>query len=230
MPINDESSPKSAPKRAVAERSWYGRLWYHFSRLLIWTFLIVRYRIEYEGRENIPSEGAFLMVSNHQSHFDPPVVGTGVPRQMSFLARKTLFRSAPFRWLIRSYDAIPLNQEGLGVDGIKQTLRRLKEGKGILIFPEGSRTFDGTIQPFKPGFLTLAYRGKAAIVPTAVSGAFQAWPRTRKYPFLFRPVKIRVKYGPPITPEEVKQHGQKELQDLVEHRVRKLFEEIDGRR
>jgi 1-acyl-sn-glycerol-3-phosphate acyltransferase len=229
MKTQPPTSGHSLSAQQGPSKPWYSRLWYHFSRLLIWLILRVRYRIRYEGRENIPQHGPFLLICNHQSHFDPPVVGTGVPRQMSFLARKTLFRSTPFRWLIQSYDAIPLNQEGMGVDGIKQTLRRLKEGKGILLFPEGSRTYDGQMQPFKPGFLTLAYRGKAAIVPAAISGAFEAWPRTEKIPYLFRPVRMRVKYGLPISAAEIREYREKELQELVEDRVRSLYEELRNR-
>ena len=118
-----------------------------------------------------------LVVSNHQSHLDPPLVGVACPRRLNCLARETLFHFAPFRWLINSLDAIPIDREGLGLAGIKESLRRLKRGEMVTIFPEGTRTGDGEIGPFLPGFTALAVRGKAAILPVAIEGAFVAWPR-----------------------------------------------------
>ena len=68
------------------------------------------------------AEGGVLVVSNHQSHLDPPLIGIGCPRRMNYLARDTLFRFAPFAWLIRSVDAIPIDREGIGLGGIKEAL------------------------------------------------------------------------------------------------------------
>ncbi|HOU36076.1 MAG TPA: lysophospholipid acyltransferase family protein, partial [Candidatus Omnitrophota bacterium] len=82
------------------------------------------------------------MVSNHQSHLDPPLVGCGCRRQMNFLARNTLFRSPLFAKLISSVNAIPIDREGGGLAGLKETLRRLKRGEMVLVFPEGTRTPD----------------------------------------------------------------------------------------
>ena len=101
---------------------------------------------------------------------------------MNYLARETLFRFAPLGWLIHSLDAIPIDRDGLGLNGIKESLRRLKRGEMVLIFPEGTRTRDGEMAPFRPGFTVLAARSKAWILPVAIEGAFDAWPRSRKLP------------------------------------------------
>jgi 1-acyl-sn-glycerol-3-phosphate acyltransferase len=135
---------------------------------------------------------------------------------MNYLARKTLFYFAPFRWLIDSLDAIALNTEGIGFGGMKETLRRLRRGEMVLVFPEGSRTWDGEVGPFQPGFTTLASRGRAAILPVAIEGAFEAWPRWQKLP---RPGVIHVHYGVPIPAEEVKRQSDEEVIAEVRRRV-----------
>ena len=162
-----------------------------------------------------PRRGPVLVVSNHQSHFDPPLVGAGCWRRMNYLARETLFRFAPLGWLIRSLDAIPIDRDGLGLNGIKESLRRLKRGEMVLIFPEGTRTRDGEVAPFRPGFTVLAARSKAWILPVAIEGAFDAWPRSQKLPRLGT---IHVLYGKPIPPEEVAGCDERELVAEVERR------------
>ena len=164
------------------QRSFLSRVWYDFLNRALQLLAVAVYRVRYSGRQNIPAYGGVLVVSNHQSHFDPPLVGIGCPRPMNYLARDTLFRFAPFRWLIGSVDAIPIDREGIGLGGIKESLRRLKRGEMVLIFPEGTRTRDGQIAPFRPGFTALAVRSGAAILPVAVEGAFQVWPRWRSFP------------------------------------------------
>ncbi len=200
------------PDRSLAKRAWYAAV-----RRVCQLVAVICYRVRYTGVENIPSEGGVLVVSNHQSHLDPPLVGLACMRRMNFLARASLFGFAPFRWLINSLDAIPIDREGIGFGGIKTSLRRLKRGEMVAIFPEGTRTPDGQIGPFRPGFTTLAVRSRAAILPVAIEGAYDAWPRGRRFPRLGR---IHVHYGCPIFPEQIEKHGEKELLAEVEQRVR----------
>ncbi|MGO9113907.1 MAG: lysophospholipid acyltransferase family protein [Thermoguttaceae bacterium] len=201
----------------MSKRSLPNRLWYQFLRLLIYLTGILAYGVRYRGRENIPKNGPVLVVSNHQSHFDPPLVGTGCTRRMNYLARETLFQIKPLGWLIGTVDAIPIDRDGLGLNGIKESLRRLKRGEMVLIFPEGTRTRDGEIAPFRPGFTMLAARSKAWILPVAIEGAFDAWPRSQKLPSLGT---IHVFYGQPIPPEEVAGCDERGLVAEVERRVR----------
>jgi len=200
----------------MSARSPASRAWYELLRRVVWFFWAGSYWVRYSGRENIPSEGAVLVTPNHQSFLDPPLVGAGCPRPLNYLARKSLFRFGPFRWLIDSLDAIPLETEGIGFGGMKETLRRLRRGEMVLVFPEGSRTWNGQIGPFQPGFATLATRGRAAILPVAIEGAFLAWPRWHKLP---RPGVIHVHYGPPISADEVKRLGDEQLIAEVRKRV-----------
>jgi 1-acyl-sn-glycerol-3-phosphate acyltransferase len=198
-------------------RTLPSRVWYQIARLSLKVIAIVVYRTSYSGQENIPAEGGVLVVSNHQSHFDPPLVGCGCRRLMNFVARRTLFDTPIFGRLIKSVGAIPIERDGIGLGGIKESLKRLKHGEMVLIFPEGTRSADGEIAPFRPGFTTLAARSNAAILPVAVDGAFQIWPRSKKYPGLG---KIRVHYGKPIPPAEIAGRDERELLTEVERRVR----------
>ncbi|MHC4177272.1 MAG: lysophospholipid acyltransferase family protein [Planctomycetota bacterium] len=207
----------------MAQRSLSKRLWYRFLQSVLQLIGVLVYRVRYEGIRRIPPEGGVLVVSNHQSALDPPLVGMGSPRRMNYLARDTLFRSGPFRWLIDSLDAIPVDRSGLGLGGLKESLRRLKRGEMVLIFPEGTRTEDGEIAPFLPGFTALAVRSGAAILPAAIEGAFAAWPRGCKFPRLGR---IHIRYGRPILPEEVAARSQRELLSEVERRVRQAHAQL----
>ncbi len=207
----------------MSQRSLASRLWYEFLRLILENITILVFGIRYWGVENIPSAGGVLVVSNHQSQLDPPLVGLGCPRRMNYLARDTLFSFAPFRWLIQSLDAIPIDREGLGLAGIKESLKRLKEGEMVLIFPEGTRTPDGQIRPFRPGFTSLAVRSGAAILPVAIEGAYHCWPRSQKLP---HPGLINVRYGKPILPQDYEGMDEHELVALVEKRVRQCHAEM----
>jgi len=199
------------------QRSLAKRIWYRVLQRILQLTGVAAYRVRYSGVENIPAEGALLVLANHQSYLDPPLIGIGSPRRMNYMARATLFDFAPLAWLISSVDAIPIDQEGIALSGIKESLRRLKWGELLLVFPEGSRTPDGQIKPFLPGFTTLAVRSRSSILPVAIEGAYDAWPCWRKFPRLGT---IHVHYGKPISAEEIARFDERELLPEVERRVR----------
>jgi len=200
----------------MTQRSWAKRLWYAYLRVVCRLAATCFFRIRCNGREHYPATGGALVLSNHQSNLDPVLVGLTCDRRMNFLARETLFGFAPFRWLIQSLDAIPIDREGLGLSGLKETLRRAKQGEFILIFPEGTRTPDGELQPLKPGFSALAKRAGVPLLPIAIDGAFDAWPRNRKLP---RPATIQIEIGEPITPDDAKLLDDRELVEEVQRRL-----------
>ena len=194
------------------------RIWYWLSQRFLQLLWVLLYRVRRWGIENIPAEGPILLTPNHQSHFDPPLVGCCCPHRMSYMGRESLFRFAPFRWLILSLGAFPINREGRGFGGLKETLRRLQQGEVIMIFPEGARTPDGRIHPFRPGIRMLAIRSGATIVPVAIEGAYQAWPRWRALPRLGT---IHIHFGEPLPPETIRELGEDALVEEVERRVRR---------
>ncbi len=212
----------SIRRNPVAERRSLIREWgYSATRAVARLAALLLFRIRCEGRRNYPAAGGGLICSNHQSHLDPPLVGLTCDRRLNYLARKTLFTFPPFRWLIEFFDAIPIDRDGMGLEGIKETLRRLKRGELVLIFPEGRRSTDGRVQPLKPGFCALARRGRVPLVPVGIAGAFEAWPREAK---LRRPGVIHVHIGEPMSPEFTEQLDDEALVAELERRIRECVE------
>lgn len=202
---------------AMVERPLAKRLWYSFLHVVCRLAASLLFQVRVHGREHVPREGGALVLSNHQSHFDPVLIGLACDRRLNYLARQTLFRFAPFRWLIDSLDAIPIDREGLGLAGLKETLRRLKRGEMVLIFPEGTRTRDGDVGALKPGFSALAGRARVPLVPVAIEGAFEAWPRRHLLPWF---AVIHIEFGPPLTTDEADRLDERELVAEIERRIR----------
>ncbi|HEY4761038.1 MAG TPA: lysophospholipid acyltransferase family protein [Thermoguttaceae bacterium] len=201
----------------MSRRSLPDRLLYDFLRFVLKIIAVLFFRVRYFGLNNIPAKGGVLVVCNHQSLFDPPFVGVACPRHMNYLARDSLFRFPIFSWIIRTVNAIPIDREGFGLAGVKESLKRLKQGEMIVVFPEGTRTPDGEIKPFRPGFTSLAVRSSAAILPVAIEGAYHCWPRSHKFP---RPGVVYVCYGQPILTQQFASMDERDLIKLVEQRVR----------
>jgi 1-acyl-sn-glycerol-3-phosphate acyltransferase len=137
-----------------------------------------------EGRRRIPRTGPVLILANHQSFFDPIALGVIAPRPLVYLARKTLFTPGGFGWLISSLNAVPIDQEGVGKEGLRTVVRELQAGKAVVVFPEGTRTETGALSPLKPGVLLLVKRVRVTIVPVGIAGAFEALPYWEKVPKL----------------------------------------------
>lgn len=195
--------------------------WYGLSQLLLqWTFVPL-FRVRLFGRANVPAEGGVLIVCNHQSFLDPMLIGMALPRPVEFLARKSLFKNPFFGWLIRSVHALPIEREGRDVHAIKDAIRRLREGHVMLLFPEGTRTRDGSIGPMRAGLSTIVVRSQCAVVPTVIQGAFEAWPRTQR---LFRMRPIKVAFGKPIAPSD----DMAGLSDEIKRRMDELVRFLAG--
>lgn len=150
------------------------------------------FRVESRGRENVPAHGPVLLVANHSSVLDPPLVGGAADRQLSFLAKAELFDIPLFGGLIRRLNARPIRREGSDPGALRAAMRVLEEGRALLIFPEGTRGDEGVIRPAKTGAGMLAVLSGAAVVPVFVRGSGRAWPRGRRLP---RPAKVTVTFG-----------------------------------
>lgn len=136
--------------------------------------------IRVRGRQHVPMTGPVLFASNHQSYIDPWLVALAVaPRKLTHLARSNIFHRPLAARLIRALGGIPIDRK-FGRDGLRLVTNRLSAGEAVVVFPEGSRTPDGTVQPLKPGVALLA--PQATVVPVGIAGAFALWPRNRAYP------------------------------------------------
>ena len=204
--------PENGARRSLAKRLFYNAL-----RLFSRGASVACYRLRCAGREHWPTAGGALVCANHQSFFDPVLVGLTCDRRLNYLARNTLYKNRLLAWLIDALDAIPIDREGSGLAGLKETLKRLKAGEMVLIFPEGTRTRDGEVSGLKPGFCSVARRSRVPLVPIGIDGAYQAWPRSSPLPRLGR---IGVAIGPPISPAEVAALSDAELVAELESRIR----------
>lgn len=146
------------------------------------------------GREHVPIRGGALLVANHASFLDVFVLGAAILRPLNFVARSTLF-VGPLGWMIRSVGGFPIQREGIGASGVKETLRRARGGGIVALFPEGTRSPDGRLAALKPGIAALAQRVGVPVIPVAIAGTFRAWPRHRALP---EPGPVHVDIGPPI--------------------------------
>ncbi len=164
------------------------------------------------------NEGA-LVCANHQSFFDPVLVGLAFDRRLNYLARKTLFSVPVLNSLIGFLDGIPIDRDGFGLQGIRETLRRLKRDEMVLIFPEGTRTTDGNVADLKPGFVTLARRGKKPLVPVGLDGAYDAWPRSAVWP---RIGPIHICIGQPLTVTQIESMTDEQVILELLDRIRRL--------
>ena len=118
------------------------------------------------GEENLITEGPVLVASNHQSYLDPPLIGNLYKTEMTYLARKTLFRGFG-KWLYARWNAIPVDQDRPDMASLKTIIRKLKEGHRVLIFPEGSRTIDGSIGEAAPG---IGLAAQSSVTPVGLLG------------------------------------------------------------
>jgi len=149
---------------------WIG---YHLSRLA--GRLFFRFRIIH--RERMIQSGPVILAMNHQSYLDPPLAGTACDRAIYFLARRTLLNVPLLGGVLPKLNVIPVNQEGIDRSAIKAVIRILQAGNGVLVFPEGSRTLDGTLQAAEPGIGLIIAKTLAPVVPMRIFGAHEALPR-----------------------------------------------------
>lgn len=203
---------------------------YQILQWMIWVVMTTLYRCRVFHPERVPVEGAVLVVANHQSYMDPPLIGMPVRRRhLDYVARIGLFESRWFGVFIGALNATPIRDQGSDVAAMKLILGRLAEGRAVVIFPEGSRTHDGAIHEFKRGAAVLLKRSRCPVIPVAVEGCFDAWPRSRRFPRLLG-CRVAVLYGHPIDHDDLMAGGAEaamaRLHDQVERqrlRLRRLL-------
>lgn len=132
-------------------------------------------RATVKGKENIPPGGC-LVISNHVSFLDPTTVGWALEREIHYLARKTLFKP-PLGWLFCRVNVIPVDQERPDMTSLRKVIKLLKQGEMVLLFPEGARSADGTIQQGQPGAGLVACKAGVPILPVRLFGTYEALPR-----------------------------------------------------
>src|SRR3954454_12693596 len=177
--------------------------------------------------ERVPLKGPVILASNHASILDPPLIGAGIRRGINYLARETLFEKPIVGWVLRKWNSVPVDRDGGGAAGLRAILDRLLAGGGIILFPEGTRTADGKLQPARSGIGLTVIKSAAPVVPVRVFGTYAAFGRQYRFP---RPKRVSVKYGKPMFFEnlrtEAKSCSKPRLKQIYQEVANELMEEI----
>jgi 1-acyl-sn-glycerol-3-phosphate acyltransferase len=170
--------------------------------------------------ENVPKVGGGLVLANHSSFLDPLLIGLPLQRPVSFLARDSLFRVPVVGWILRNTFVMPINREAASTAGVREMVSRIDAGYLVGIFPEGTRSEDGTVGAFKPGFTAVLRRTTDPVYPVGIAGADKALGRRH---WVMRPSRVCVVFGEPIPRhvlEPLMQRGREtELLELMRQRV-----------
>jgi 1-acyl-sn-glycerol-3-phosphate acyltransferase len=208
-------------------------LWYETNYWLSMVLMKLAFSFRAEGRENVPRSGPALLIANHQSYLDTVPVGLAARRHLAYLARVGLFRIPILSWIIRSLNAVPINEEGFAREGLKTVLELLQTGHAVIVYPEGERSWDGKMQPLRPGIHLLIKRVDMPIIPVGIAGTFEAWPRQHRLPRLaplFWPARkgtVAVSVGLPIPSSRFKDQPREQVMDELFREVQRMKEQAE---
>lgn len=188
-----------------------------------WIFFRALYKTYFRARmyhaERVPETGPVIIASNHASFLDPPLVGACLRRGISYLARDTLFRYPGVGWLLRRWESVPVDRAGGGAAGLKAILDRLLAGGGIILFPEGTRTRDGKLQPARSGIGLVVIKSTAPVVPVRVFGTYEAFGKHVAVPL---PYQLTVKFGLPMDFAALRT----EAKDCSKARLKQIYQQV----
>lgn len=143
---------------------------YKIAMAVLKVFFFFTYRIKIEGTENIPTEGGMILAVNHRSNLDPVLAGYTCPRPLTFMAKSELFKNPLFGKLITALGAFPVHRGSGDIGAIRSAFSILKDGRAMLIFPEGHRVKDGETAKAQPGVAMIAQRAKVPVIPVFIDG------------------------------------------------------------
>ncbi len=175
------------------------------------------FRIKIKGAENIPKEGGFILASNHLSYLDPAVLAIACPREVNFMAKKELFNIPLLSNLISALGAFPVKRNTADISALKEAMKRVNAGNGLLVFPEGSRKEGSTDLEPQAGIGFLAAKINALVIPAFISGTENALPKGSKF---IKSAKVSVTFGKQISIERGMPY--KEIAQKIMDSIRQL--------
>ena len=206
-------------------------MFYQLARLFFRIYFLIYHRVGIRGLGQLmdfidsdPKGRTVILAANHASYLDPPLIGMAFPRSLRFVAWDQLFKVPIFSSMIRALGAVPVSHENKNSAAglLRQVIGFIEDGFNVLIFPEGERTPDGTLQPFEGGVALIALKTGAPIVPIWIEGTWEAYPVHKIFP---RPHKVTLVFGKPILPEDLPDDlPEKEKRAALLDRLRKDIE------
>ena len=179
----------------------------------------VYFRWQRFNPERVPLSGGVIIASNHASFLDPPLIGSALHRPMNYLGRASLFSHPFVGWLFRQWNSIPVDRDGGGAAGLKAIIERLLAGGAIILFPEGTRTKDGKLQPARSGIGLTVIKSNAPVVPVRVFGTFECYSQKWKF---HKPIRLAVKYGLPMKFEALRA----EAKTCTKPRLKEIYQQV----
>jgi 1-acyl-sn-glycerol-3-phosphate acyltransferase len=171
-------------------------LWYRFCRFLFRVYFRLYHRGRIYHADRMPRQGGVILAGNHVSFLDPPFFGQACPRGAFYMARDTLFRNPVAGWILRSWNCVPINRDRGDIGALRAMLRMLDEGKPVLMFPEGTRSPDGSLQEPRAGIGMIVGHAQCPIQPMRIFGTDRALPRGASIP---RPARVTITFGEPFS-------------------------------
>jgi 1-acyl-sn-glycerol-3-phosphate acyltransferase len=171
------------------------RPFYYAANTAMKILLIALTRWRVEGKENVPRKGPLIVVANHMTYVDPPLLGASVPRRITFMAKQELFRPSLMAFVVRAYGAFPIRRDKLDREAVRHALEILNKGEVLGMFPEGKRSFPYQLQEMQPGTAFIAARSGVPLIPVGISGSEQV----KGIGFIIRRPRITVRIGRPFT-------------------------------
>lgn len=214
----------NTPRTFPLERA---SLFYRSCAVLVRTFGTAYLNWSVLHPERVPRTGPLILAANHTSYGDPPMIGGAVPRPICYLARESLFQIPVFTSLIRTLNAVPIDRDGVSPAGLRTVLDLLDHGRAVLLFPEGTRSLDGSILPAKTGVGLTVMKSGAPVVPVRVFGLHELWGRRKILP---RPGHIAIKFGMPLRfdrqREEMETAGRARSKAIYDEVTREIMDSI----
>lgn len=193
------------------------------TQVLVRLFSLFYFRISVRGKKNIPASGPLMIVCNHASHLDPPLLGAWLWRPMGMMAKSELFEIPVLGFYIRKLGAFAIKRGESDRAAIKRTVDIIRDNGAVLVFPEGTRTTDGSLQAAQSGVaMIIGQIPNVSLLPIRIDGSFEAWGSGAKFP---KPRKITLHVGKPFTltamfeEEKVKKRLYQKISEEIMRRI-----------
>lgn len=172
-------------------------MFYRFIRSILTIVIHLFWSVKIGGEDISNYQGSFILASNHVSYLDPIILGIVIKRPINFITKKEIYDNPFFNFILKKVGAIPVDQKNINPVSIKKSLTLLKKNHILGIFPEGTRSIDGTLLELNVGIIKIALQANVPIVPVGLNGTFEIYPPKARIPLFFKRKRIYVNFGKP---------------------------------